>query len=242
MSDTSPDGGSTHSRWVILGLKKSALWDVLRQLRESAEQTNEPEIKYLESNRDGRMKPPPAIVVRSVDAWISDVEPGLVSFLVLPGITLASSVRDWLQVFADTYGDEGARVVFAEWGTNGWPTEPERESGSQTLIDCVARELTPSVPRDHEPVAQDIVRGLATHTKFSEVNHSHEDDVWKTRGQNLSPGDRSRIMANLLRSGILSRKKNRSAGGTGWVYWIGDVGLARTRFPELAPYLGARGP
>ena len=39
-------------------------------------------------------------------------------------------------------------------------------------------------------------------------------------------------------SAFLARKKNKSRGGTGWVYWIEDVGRAFAEFPDLAEFAG----
>jgi hypothetical protein len=84
----------------------------------------------------------------------------------------------------------------------------------------------------------EILRGLATHSKMGENNHSHEDDLWKQRGRGIGPRGRERIVKDLMGRGILDRKKNKSKGGTGWVYWIADVRVACAVYPELARYVG----
>ena len=86
----------------------------------------------------------------------------------------------------------------------------------------------------------ELLRGLVTHAKLGPNNHSSEDDLWKSRGQELAPGDRKRIIKNLLKEGILNRKRNDSLGGKGWVYWVGDVPKAYAVYPELDPWLGVQ--
>lgn len=40
-----------------------------------------------------------------------------------------------------------------------------------------------------------------------------------------------------MTAGILGRKKNKSVGGTGWVYWIADVSAACAAYPELTKWM-----
>lgn len=131
----------------------------------------------------------------------------------------------------------------------GWPamSRPFDNAKQAEVINAVSDALDQhapplvqlaQVPEDH-PIEVDLLRGLVTHSKMGENNHSHEDDLWRGKGQSLGAGDRDRIVGALMQRGILSRKKNMSRGGTGWVYWISDVKKARGLYPELEPWLKA---
>lgn len=138
----------------------------------------------------------------------------------------------------------GARVCRPQSGTSLWPPRsPRLDSRFQSeLTRALATLVNTTFPEallanEHREVCKELLRGLATHSKMGPNNHSHEDDLWKSRGQDLGPGEREVIVSRLVREGFLARKKNRSVGGTGWVYWIADVQLVRTQYPELEPYL-----
>jgi len=109
-------------------------------------------------------------------------------------------------------------------------------------LDAVIKAIDTAFPEPKaedpdEEIAFELLRGLASHSKMGPNNHSHEDDLWKSRGKKLGPAGRRRIIAGLLTSKILGRKKNDSAGGKGWVYWIDDVAKAKEIYPGLVKYL-----
>jgi hypothetical protein len=137
----------------------------------------------------------------------------------------------------------GAKVYRAQSGSPPWPARPpqmdnkfqnELATAIAALIDSIFPEE--ALSDEHREVCSELLRGLASHTKMGENNHSHEDDLWKTRGQGLGSSERKMIVERLLKAGILGRKKNNSMGGTGWVYWISDVQIVRRDYPELEPY------
>lgn len=143
----------------------------------------------------------------------------------------------------DTLAELGAAVLRATPG-EGWPTRSPRldQRFQDELLGALVRHVQTAMPEapdgaEEQQVAFEILRGLASHSKMGPNNHSHEDDLWKSRGQRLGPGGKDRIISELLRCGVLDRKRNDSAGGKGWVYWIADVAAARKRFPDLEPYL-----
>ena len=152
-----------------------------------------------------------------------------------------------------TLSELGAHVVQMRQGTNGCPKLQKRmDAPFQTAL---AGAITDQIYQLWSPqaiqsslfsesteyqVALDLLRGLATHNKMGPNNHSHEDDMWKARGDLLKPGDRTRIVRNLMAHGILARKKNRSQGGTGWVYWIADVERTVREFPQMRNKIGSR--
>lgn len=79
----------------------------------------------------------------------------------------------------------------------------------------------------------ELLRGLITHSKMGENNHSHEDDFWKSRGQGMTPKAKHALVMKMKTLRLIRRKKNKSIGGTGCVYWIDDVAEVRRLFPEL---------
>lgn len=131
-------------------------------------------------------------------------------------------------------------------GTNGWPSRPPQfdERFHKELLPALKAEIeaafhVPREPTIQEKAAFDIIRGLIAKNKMGKGNnHSHWDDMWSSRGQDLGPGDRDSIVGDLARSGILGSKRNDSAGGKGMVFWVIDVDKALARFPDLAPLLG----
>lgn len=126
----------------------------------------------------------------------------------------------------------------------GWPKHHGAMDNEfqNSLIQEICRCLDDFAPEpegedEDEVVKFEILRGLATHSKMGENNHSHEDDLWKQRGRGLGPRGRERIVKDLKDRGILGRKKNKSKGGTGWVYWIADVRAACDAYPGLEQYV-----
>ena len=144
---------------------------------------------------------------------------------------------------AQTLAELDALVIRPQPGALPWPNRaPRMDQAFLTglriaLCECIEAKFPAPLPdAANVEIACDLLRGLASHTKMGPNNHSHEDDMWKARGGQLGPGGRDHIVHWLLREGIIARKKNNSAGGTGWVYWIADVVKAERLCPKLAPY------
>ena len=136
----------------------------------------------------------------------------------------------------------GAEVLRPAPGTDPWPPRPPRmdQAFQEKLGKAIKTSLEarlPQRPQDEEDgIVETMLRALVTHSKMGEDNHSHEDDLWKSCGDGVAASERRRIEKKLMTDGILGRKRNDSKGGKGWVYWIGDVTLARGRYPGLEPY------
>ena len=200
-------------------------------------------IRSLLLRQDGgfRLEPPPRVAVTLLEQFAEEAasyQDALI--VVLPYAGLASELIDTVTTLAEL----GATVVYAQPGTAPWPARSPRldHAFQTTLFAGVIHAVEEAFPEraSEEPderIAFEILRGLVTHSKMGPNNHSGEDDLWKSRGQDLGPGGRQRILSGLLRSGILDRKRNDSAGGKGWVYWISDVAKAKTTYPALTPYL-----
>ena len=101
----------------------------------------------------------------------------------------------------------------------------------QEFLDAVLERLREEVTPEPTPgpcdVNVEILRGLFSHSKLGENNHSSWDDLWKNRGQGHKSGAKRAIVKELCGDGILGWKPNQSAGGTGKVYWVADVAEAR---------------
>lgn len=160
--------------------------------------------------------------------------------MMLPYCRVHREVRDSI----DTLAELGARIIRMKQGMDGCPKLEGRMDATfqEALADVVVDRLTPfCVDRAEEStVAFELLRGLVSHDKMGPNNHSHEDDLWKNRGSDLQPNQRRRIVRQLMNKGILGRKKNKSLGGTGWVYWIADAGRAFAEFPALEEIAGVR--
>ena len=173
-----------------------------------------------------------------------------VAILLLPFFRTPRDLRDTVQALSEL----GARVIPMKQGKDGCPklhrrmdAEFQREL-TTAIVNCI-RRLWPanivqsnlfSNPTEHQ-VAFDLLRGLASHYKMGPNNHSHEDDMWKGCGIGLQPSARGGIEKRLMAEGILERKKNKSQGGTGWVYWIADVKRMVSEFPALRDIIGDTG-
>ena len=142
----------------------------------------------------------------------------------------------------------GVRVFRTPPGMLSWPTV-HRKYGmdatfEQTLLERVSACIDACFPPEPTPVDEvdevkfELLRGLASHDKMGPNNHSHEDDLWKSRAQGWGSREREVIVKELMDAGLLNRKKNKSAGGKGWVYWIEDVQLACATYPKLSDVIG----
>ena len=142
----------------------------------------------------------------------------------------------------DTLADVGARIIRMKQGAGGCPILRGRMDAEfqEALVTTIVGQLAAFFfdPAEESTVAFELLRGLVSHDKMGRNNHSHEDDLWKHRGDGLQPSQRRRIVRRLMDKGILGRKKNKSLGGTGWVYWIDNPGLAFAEFPRLAEFAG----
>ena len=176
--------------------------------------------------------------------------------VILPYCTIPGEVIESV----DLLEEFGSKVFKPEKSSHGWPAQPkkgkfDRNFGGQLdaklfeLLDEILPEVA-KLPegeakaavdvRDDDSelikIAEELVRGLARHSKMGPNNHSSEEDMLKGRGQQLGPGGKKTVIKLLLTSGIVCRKENASIGGTGWVYWICDVEKAKATYPDLASY------
>jgi hypothetical protein len=172
----------------------------------------------------------------------------LVTVLLLPYCHLPERV----QRAAQTLRELGANILEPQSGEGLWPSYEARGAEfDQALVNAICvtlggrREAAASVqaPEPRLEIREratllSILRGLVSHTKLGPNNHSHEDDLWKSRGAHLKAGEKKGLLSYLLRRKIVARKHNKSIGGTGWVYWVDDVVVAVSEFPELEALLG----
>jgi hypothetical protein len=186
-----------------------------------------------------------SLVFASVD-MVHDTSKLLV--IRLPYVKVPAEVHSALQLLVEV----GVDVHEPAANTDGWPSKSpvvdERflnhlrtqleQSIDRTFGIPVIEEATNPAPEADcdRAVMMELLRGLASHNKMGENNHSHEDDFWKTRGQGLKPKQRHQIVRKLIAAKYINKKKNNSIGGTGWVYWIDDTAAVRRAFPELEGY------
>ena len=172
---------------------------------------------------------------------------GNVTILVMPFFRRSKELQNSVK----TLSELGAHVIFMKQGTDGCPTLKGRMDAdfqqqlAAAIVDCIRRLCPAEMVRSNlfsdsteYQTAFDLLRGLASHDKMGPNNHSHEDDMWKSRGVGLQPNTRHGIEKRLMAGGILARKKNKSRGGTGWVYWIADVKRTVSEFPSLRDIIG----
>jgi len=193
--------------------------------------------------RDGGfiLEPPPSHAARLVEQY-ADSAPAYerVLVLLLPYARIPVEVAG----VATALEELSATVIRPAPDVPPWPPRPRQmdKPFQDHLQGAICMAIDAVFPDssvkdfDDQDVACELLRGLASHSKMGPNNHSHENDLWKARGQHLGPGGREKIVQQLFGAGILGRKKNMSAGGTGWVYWIADTQKAEALCPALAPY------
>jgi hypothetical protein len=183
-------------------------------------------LRSIPTKRDGSLvlDPPPDISVKMLEEFADEAK-GYQRLLIVE--VVYGKVWDRVRETTVILEELGATVVRATPGKAGWPARPKFfDNDFQNLLSLAIAEhihrVFPSVTcesegtEEREGVSLELLRGLVSHTKMGPNNHSHEDDLWKER-KGLKPGERRRIVSSLLEAGILSRKKNDSAGGKGWV-------------------------
>lgn|GEM_PF-2069283 len=222
---------------VIVGLPQSLRPLIEREFKGRAI------IRCILMRRDGgfRLELPPA----RARGLIDDVTDGMNSFDQLLIVELPYA-RVPPEVCATTHAAEGlgGKVMRPKPGAGGWPSRPTRldKDFQDELLRAICSAVAAWLPEESTPdceteVCFEVLRGLVTHSKMGPNNHSHEDDLLRSRGLDLGPGGRRRVVDRLLAEGLIARKKNNSAGGTGWVYWVADVHRACELFPQLRQYL-----
>ena len=235
---SSPSEGAERRVAIVVGLPLS--------VRSRLEQafTGRLVVRIVLMKRDGGyfLEPPPRIARQLVERFSDDAAAyENVVLVLLPYVQIPPEVTE----VADLLASLGTRVIRPSPNVPPWPARPRvMDNKFQTgLLEALRGTLEDFLPADEiesdAQIIEDIIRGLVTHSKMGPNNHSHEDDLWKSRGKDLGPGDKDRILNGLLGDGILSRKQNTSAGGKGWVYWIADVPKARARCPALDPYFSS---
>jgi len=131
-----------------------------------------------------------------------------------PRLKLSMPLTSWCHLAPRSIAPNPGRLHGRPVPTDGQQVSNELATAIAALIDSIFPEE--ALSDEHREVCSELLRGLASHTKMGENNHSHEDDLWKTRGQGLGSSERKMIVERLLKAGILGRKKNNSMGGTGW--------------------------
>jgi len=167
-----------------------------------------------------------------------------VAIVVLPYHRAVGTVDDNVALLEEL----GARAYRMPPGEPHWPTVHAKHGMDaqfeQALLERVSACIDASFPPEPVPVDEveeikfELLRGLASHNKMGPNNHSHEDDLWKSRAQGWGSREREAIVKELMAAGLLNRKKNKSAGGKGWVYWIENVQLSCARYPKLNDVIG----
>jgi hypothetical protein len=204
-------------------------------------------IRIIVLKQDGRfqLQPQPGAACRLIERFADEAlhqdSYERLLLVVLPYPSIPDVVSNTIGALVDL----GASILEPSPGDKPWPSRSSRldQKFQSELLDALTQSIseefsTQNLADSHDhAVALELLRGLASHSKMGPNNHSHENDVWKSRGRHLGPGGRERIIKSLLGSGLLGRKQNDSAGGKGWVYWIADVEQAKALYPTLAPYL-----
>jgi hypothetical protein len=199
---------------------------------------------FLRQDGGFQLQPPPPQAVRLIEQFADEAsnqenyERLLV--VVLPYARMPSLVSETVLALTGL----GASKLEPVPGNKPWPSRsPRLDQKFQTeLLDAIVHVINEAFPESEDvnsddTVALELLKGLASHSKLGPNNHSHEDDLWKSRGRHLGPGGKERILKALLKLGVIGRKQNDSAGGKGWVYWIADVAQAENRYPDLRDYL-----
>lgn len=222
---------------IVVGIPESIRAPLERRLKGVVD------VRVVTMKKDGgyQLALPPrqaADLIETFAQWIPTFSTA--QLLLLPYAKLPSEVLSTAGLLEEL----GMTVVRPKANSDSWPASPVRMDKTfqdlllDTICNCIERNFPAAQgeEQDEMVIACEIIRGLVTHSKLGPNNHSHEDDMWKSRGNSLGPGGRDRITDWLLSRGILARKKNASAGGTGWVYWIADAPKAQKLFPTLAAY------
>ena len=192
---------------------------------------------------DYRLTHPPGLSTTILEGYADEATSyGDVIILVMPFFRRPRALRDSVTALSEL----GAHVVMMKPGTDGCPALRKRMDAefqkrwADAIVYCIHRACPPRMAPSNlfsdsteYQVAFDLLRGLASHDRMGPNNHSHEDDMWKNRGIGLQSNARHGIEKRLMMEGILGRKKNKSRGGTGWVYWIADVNRTVKEFPAL---------
>jgi hypothetical protein len=221
---------------ILVGLPSTVLLRLQSRFKDTVD------IRAIALARDGGLKlePVPVLAGHMVEQF-ADTASGYEHVLVvtLPYHGTVKAVDETVLLVQEM----GASAATMPPGGANWP-RIEKGRGmdndfQRQLIERVSGCIDGCFPPERaedaelEAIKFEILRGLATHDKMGPNNHSHEDDLWKSRAQGLGPRDRDAIVRALMTAGILRRKKNKSVGGTGWVYWIADVGAACAAYPDL---------
>lgn len=225
---------------MIVGLPESARGQLLATFKGDVDVHT----ILLEQRGGMSIDQPPQVAVARLERLLDKVS----SYDDLCVVVLPYHKRiDLVEGFLSAFEDVGGKVYRVSPGQHEW-VKIDRKKGMErdfqrVLVEQICACLDewfpePEIQDGSESVKFELLRGLASHNKMGKNNHSHEDDFWKERGAGLGSRTRAKIVKELMVDGLIGRKKNKSAGGTGWVYWIEDVQLARARFPELDKYIG----
>ena len=202
------------------------------------------EIRLVPYARDGgyRLDREPLAAKLLIESYVDEaVGFEHVALIVLPYHHKVDLIEEVLELLA-SFGSKVCRQPLDQAGWAKVPKEGMNNAFQQELLGqlsaCIDHYFPEEIAEDEvEEIKFEVLRGLATHSKMGENNHSHEDDLWKARANGIGPRGRDGIIRDLLVLGILKRKRNSSAGGRGWVYWIDDVPKACQTYPDLTKYL-----
>lgn len=226
---------------IVIGLPANVLQRVQARFRESVF------IKGISLTQCGEYQlQPKAVLAAHMVKQFADLATSFeqVAIIVLPYHRAVGMVNDNVAVLEEL----GAHAYRKPPGEVSWPKVHGKygmdAKFEQDLLERVSACIDACFPL--EPITMDevdelkfeLLRGLASHDKMGSKNHSHEDDLWKSRGQGWGSRERGKIIKDMMAAGLLGRKKNKSAGGKGWVYWIADVQLACTKYPKLVDVIG----
>lgn len=226
---------------IVVGLPASVLKRVEARFRETVL------IKVVRLTQRGEYQlENNAILASHMVEQFADLATGYeeVAILVLPYHRAVDMVDEKVALLEEL----GARVYRTPPAGSSWPKVHPKygmdPTFEQALLErvgaCIDARFPPApIPVDEaDQVKFELLRGLASHNKMGPNNHSHEDDLWKSRAPGWGSREREAIVKELMAAGLLNRKKNKSAGGKGWVYWIEDVQLACTTYPKLRDVIG----
>lgn len=146
--------------------------------------------------RDGGLKlePLPVLAGHMVEQF-ADIASGYEHVLIatLPYHGTVNAVDEAVRMIQEM----GAHVATTPPDDANWP-RIEKSRGMDNdfqchLIECVCGCIDGCFPPSRADDAEldaikfEILRGLVTHDKMGQNNHSHEDDLWKSRARGLGP-------------------------------------------------------
>jgi len=176
---------------VLVGLPKQIRAQLESEFRERVT------LRAILMKRDGgyMLEPPGKVAVAQIEQYADEASSyEEVAVIVVPYANPPMEVLNSVRLL----GSLGAQVSEPQPNTPPWPARPKTMDDKFLAILRVALSAEiarfapppPVLPADDRDIVLNILRGLVTHSKMGPNNHSHEDDLWKGKGQNLGPGER----------------------------------------------------